>query len=269
MEVKEQFEELGTSRKSEVILFSTYNAIKQIQVPICHEMYDCFVNTLILLSEKYKNKKIPKLSMILNTTGGTLPAARSIVKLIREFSDKFEIIVPKFAMSAGTLMCLSADRLIMFNDANLGPLDPSISDFNYPANPSLSAAYLKAKFIDRNENTDKNLTIEDLKRLSYQYDPILIGQAFRAFKQMENFISEALGDKLSLANKKDAIYFLLYKLNNHGYKISKEEAQSKLHISVESISYKEEQIIKDILDFSQSKQDPYQFKFLFSKNDYE
>jgi ClpP class serine protease len=75
-----------------------------------------------------------KISLILHTNGGQTSAPWRIVNLIRSFCDEFEVLVPLKAMSAGTLISLGADRLVMTKQAALGPIDPSL---NHPLGPGV------------------------------------------------------------------------------------------------------------------------------------
>jgi len=59
-------------------------------------------------------------------------AAWSIVNLNRSFFDKFTVIVPFHCHSAGTIICLGTDNIIMTKQATLGPIDPS---YNSHLNP--------------------------------------------------------------------------------------------------------------------------------------
>ena len=64
-------------------------------------------------------------------------AAWNMVNMLRMFCDELEIIVPARARSAGTLMCLGADRVLMTKQATLGPIDPSLTG---PLNPAIPGA---------------------------------------------------------------------------------------------------------------------------------
>ena len=81
----------------------------------------------------------PKISLILHTNGGHTAAAWRLVNLIRTFCDELEVIVPLKALSAGTLISLGADRLVMTKQAALGPIDPSL---NHPLAPVVPGAPL-------------------------------------------------------------------------------------------------------------------------------
>jgi ClpP class serine protease len=66
------------------------------------------------------------LTLVLHTPGGLINAAETIVAYLwSKFSD-IEVIVPTFAMSAGTMIGLASDRIIMGRQSQLGPIDPQM-----------------------------------------------------------------------------------------------------------------------------------------------
>jgi hypothetical protein len=66
------------------------------------------------------------IDLMLNTGGGDVDACDKLVHLIlsRVGSQKFRVIVPDFAKSAGTLMAVAADKIIMSDASELGMIDP-------------------------------------------------------------------------------------------------------------------------------------------------
>ena len=63
---------------------------------------------------------------LLHTKGGSVDAAEKLMGMLRSLVDaaKLRIIVPDFAKSAGTLMILGADSVVMSDMSELGPIDP-------------------------------------------------------------------------------------------------------------------------------------------------
>src|SRR5689334_10093594 len=57
------------------------------------------------------DKNYKSLDVILQTGGGDIDAAFLITKILREHSQDVSVIVPLFAKSAGTLICLGASRI--------------------------------------------------------------------------------------------------------------------------------------------------------------
>ena len=67
-------------------------------------------------------------ALLLDTLGGCPHSAYRIINLFKRRVKKLIIIIPLRAKSAGTLMALGADEIILGRDAELGPLDAQIYD---------------------------------------------------------------------------------------------------------------------------------------------
>jgi len=64
------------------------------------------------------------LDLILHSPGGSAEAAESIVDYLRQRFDHIRVFVPLAAMSAATMLALSADEIVMGEHSQLGPIDP-------------------------------------------------------------------------------------------------------------------------------------------------
>lgn len=71
--------------------------------------------------------KQEKLDLFLFTRGGDTEAPWRIVTLMREFCNRFAVLVPYRAHSAGTLLAMGADEIVMTSMGVLSPIDPSRS----------------------------------------------------------------------------------------------------------------------------------------------
>ena len=71
------------------------------------------------------------LDLLLHTAGGSVDAAEKLMEMLRRHvgDAKLRIIVPDFAKSAGTLMALGADSVVMSDMSELGPIDPQLPLF--------------------------------------------------------------------------------------------------------------------------------------------
>ena len=70
------------------------------------------------------------IDLLLHTIGGDLDAAEKLIRLVlAKITGEAElrIIIPDFAKSAGTLMALGADRLVMGDSSELGTIDPQVT----------------------------------------------------------------------------------------------------------------------------------------------
>ncbi|OGG11574.1 hypothetical protein A2Z00_05065 [Candidatus Gottesmanbacteria bacterium RBG_13_45_10] len=98
-----------TGDKRPVELFSTQIAL---------DVLDLFEKHL------YRLGKLNKISLFLYSSGGSIDAPWPLVSLIREYCKEFEVILPNKALSAATLICLGADKIIMTPYSFLSPIDP-------------------------------------------------------------------------------------------------------------------------------------------------
>jgi predicted RNA-binding Zn-ribbon protein involved in translation (DUF1610 family) len=64
--------------------------------------------------------------LILETPGGSGEVAEDIVRLLRAKYEDVGVIIPGYAKSAGTIMAMSADEILMDCSSSLGPIDAQI-----------------------------------------------------------------------------------------------------------------------------------------------
>jgi hypothetical protein len=74
--------------------------------------------------EACSNIEEKSLDLILHSPGGSAEAAESIVEYLRNRFDHVRVFVPVAAMSAATMMALSANEIVMGQHSQLGPIDP-------------------------------------------------------------------------------------------------------------------------------------------------
>lgn len=78
------------------------------------------------INELQDEKKYAKLTVILTTSGGSATAAERYVNIFREFYSEVDFLIPDYAYSAGTILCLSGDNIYMDYLSVLGPIDPQV-----------------------------------------------------------------------------------------------------------------------------------------------
>ncbi|MDQ6954958.1 MAG: ATP-dependent Clp protease proteolytic subunit [Mariprofundaceae bacterium] len=72
-----------------------------------------------------KDKK-DRLIINLHTPGGSVEAVEKMVEIVRHHYKEVYFIVPDSAMSAGTIFCMSGDKIFMDYSSSLGPIDPQV-----------------------------------------------------------------------------------------------------------------------------------------------
>jgi hypothetical protein len=92
--------------------------------PIFPSLEKRFRQFIELLQEDGNNRK--RLIVFLNTPGGSAETAEKMVELIRYHYSEVYFVIPDEAMSAGTIFCLSGNKIYMDYSSSLGPIDPQV-----------------------------------------------------------------------------------------------------------------------------------------------
>ena len=71
-------------------------------------------------------EKTETLLVLLDTPGGIVEEVRNIVQVMRYHYKYVHFLVPVYAMSAGTVLVMSGDKIYMDYFSRLGPIDPQI-----------------------------------------------------------------------------------------------------------------------------------------------
>lgn len=66
------------------------------------------------------------LDLILHTPGGEISATEQIINYLHSCFDDITVIVPQMAMSAGSIISVSCNEIIMGKQSCLGPFDPQL-----------------------------------------------------------------------------------------------------------------------------------------------
>jgi hypothetical protein len=78
------------------------------------------------IEELKEDNKQDRLFFIVKTHGGNVEIVEKIVKIVRHHYHEVNFVVPDFAMSAGTILCMSGDSIHMDYSSSLGPIDPQV-----------------------------------------------------------------------------------------------------------------------------------------------
>jgi hypothetical protein len=92
--------------------------------PITDALDKPFRDLIEELKEEPKRKDT--LFIVLNTPGGSAETVERLVKITRHHYKEVNFIVPDSAYSAGTIFCLSGDKIFMDYSSSLGPIDPQV-----------------------------------------------------------------------------------------------------------------------------------------------
>ena len=180
-----------------------------------------------------------KISLFLYTRGGDMVTPLRLVKLIRSYCNKFEVLIPYRCHSAGTLIALGTDKIVMGKLGELSPVDPTTMHPYNPQNPlnpqqrleisveDLNSYFLLAREMAKVKEEEMDKVFANLVE---KIHPLSLGNAYRAYR-MGKIIAEKLLEmpkkgKLSQTEIKKIVEEVTSKICIHGYPITRDEAES-------------------------------------------
>lgn len=181
------------------------------------------------------------LDLILHTGGGSAEATDAIVSYLRQKFSNIRIIIPQAAMSAGTMLACSADKIIMGKQSSIGPIDPQFilqTSVGIQAIPAHAILEQFKKAQDDCRDNPKNLN-SWLPMLS-QYGPALLVRCQDQIDFGKELVENWLGSYMFKDEKTDkpaAIADFLSKHSNfktHGKHINAIEAK-ELGLKIEML----------------------------------
>ena len=242
--------QIEKQRESSVLAYVTSDR-PGMQTAINTDVIDPFVDILDMIGP------VERITLILHTNGGQTLAAWRLINLLRMFCEELEILIPSKALSAGTLMSIGADRIVMTKQAVLDPIDPSI---NNPLNPQVIVGGQASQVSVSVESvrgflnlTRDELGIADtqhltrvLLELSSHIHPVVLGDIFRSTEQIRFLARKLLPRQVKDETKIDSIVdFLCADSGSHDYTIDRREA-SGLGLQVEKPSAELYKLLKEI-----------------------
>ena len=237
MTKKEILEKIEKTRHSKVIVYITGDRTP-FATRVADDVIPIFNRHLEDISKSHPAESL-KISLFLYTRGGDMVAPLRIVKLIRSYAKEFEVLVPYRCHSAGTLIALGADKIVMGRLGELSPVDPrTMHPYNPqdPLNPKqkleisvedLNSYFLLAKEMAGVKEEDME---EVFSHLVERVHPLSLGNAYRAFR-MGKMVAEKLlkmpkAKKLSEEKIKKIVEEITSKICIHGYPITRDEAET-------------------------------------------
>ncbi|MBW4708123.1 hypothetical protein KX928_10020 [Roseobacter sp. YSTF-M11] len=244
------YDKIEQERETKIISYVTGDR-QNAEAQIGADCIDIFVDLLDAIGPTQR------ISLLLHTNGGNTAAAWRLVNLIKTFCDELEVLIPYKAMSAGTLISLGAQNIVMSKQAALGPIDPSLTHPLGPQAPggnqlarlpvSVEAVrgYMDAATQDLGIKDDKVLG-DLLTDLSNKVHPLVLGEIFRSRAQIRFLAEKLLKGHVNDTEKVQAIVdFLCADSGSHDYTINRREAAS-LGLPVEKPSVDFYDILKSV-----------------------
>ncbi|ARN83958.1 SDH family Clp fold serine proteinase [Methylocystis bryophila] len=177
------------------------------------------------------------IDLMLHTPGGDVDAAEKLISLVRNATGEdgqLRVIVPDYAKSAGTLMALGANSILMSDSSELGPIDPQVvlkdgngNDMNHSVLTYLNAYEEAAEALrEKPDDPANRITFE-------KFDPTVV-RKFKSVRQRARLFAENLLKRRGANFSKIASKLMDIDIfPSHGQMIGWEAAREDIGLPVE------------------------------------
>lgn len=238
MDKKQLIEKIEETRKSRVITYVTSDRPGPVNARVAMDIIP------IMSRQLREIGKVQNVDLFLYSTGGDTMVPWRMVSMIREYCDKFSVLVPYKAHSAATMISLGTDEIVMSDLSELSPIDPSTANVFNPQDPNnqqnkipISVEDVMAYFdLAKNKFGIKN--DEDLTKIfnkfvesNPQIHPLALGNVNRTHNLIRILAKRLLkSHKSSMSDEaiEKVVDYFTEKLYSHQYLIGRKEAKEDL-----------------------------------------
>jgi hypothetical protein len=192
---------------------------------------------------KAANPKRDEIYIILTTNGGSAEVVERLVNILRHNYEKVNFVVPDYAYSAGTIFCMSGDRIYMDYFSVLGPIDPQVETKDRKLVPAMGYLDKIQEFLEKSYNDAlsdaefvilKDFDLAELKSYEQAKDLTidLLKKWLVKYKFKEWDIHSSTKERVTESDKEERAAEIADTLSNHhiwkshGRPISMNELQS-------------------------------------------
>lgn len=228
----ELIKKIAALRGSSVVCFLT-SVRQNVPTAIAEDAVRVFYDHLLLLP----SRPVDKLDIFLCSNGGSGTVPWRLVSLFREYAKSFSVLIPYRAYSAASLIALGADEIVMHPFAELGPIDPTVSNEFNPKEEGtgrrlgISVEDVKAyvDFIKETVGiTHQDELVKAIEILANKVHPLALGNVERFLSQSRMIARKILGTHKDEVEKhviEDIVENMASKLYFHGHPINRKEAK--------------------------------------------
>lgn len=195
-----------------------------------------------------------KILLVIDSPGGYADNAYEIARLFQRHCGGFLAVIPRYAKSAATLLAFGADEIYFGKDAELGPLDAQIFDFEREAESSAlnevqALERLHSEALVEIDQTMYLLTGRTGKRIETllpyvldfiakmqrplleKLDTVHYTEQARILKEAEDYAVRLLMRRYDEDEAETIARHFVYRYSGHGFIIDPEEAAAILGLS--------------------------------------
>jgi ClpP class serine protease len=236
---KELIKKIEEVRNSKVITYITSDRQGPVNARVAMDI-------IPLVSEQIRKigKKVPKIDLFLYTAGGDTMVPWRLVSMIREYCETFSVIIPYKAHSAGTMIALGADEIVMSDLSEISPIDPSTAnifnpqDSQNPANKIPISVEDVIAFFDLAKNKFGIKNDEDLTKIFNKFmestphiHPLALGNVNRTHNLIRLLAKRLLKSHTKPMREEEIekiIKAFTEELYSHQYFVGRKEAKEEL-----------------------------------------
>lgn len=240
MEKKQLIQQIEKTRNSKVITYITSDRQGPVNARVAMDIIP------IISKQLRQIGKVENIDLFLYSTGGDTMVPWRLVSMIREYCNKFSVLIPYKAHSAASMISLGADEIVMTDLSELSPIDPSTANVFNPSDPTnpqskipISVEDVMAYF-DLAKNKFGIKSDEDLTKVfnkfvesNPQIHPLALGNVNRTHNLIRR-LAERLLKSHKNQIKDDEIQkivdYFTEKLYSHQYFIGRKEAKEDLGV---------------------------------------
>lgn len=240
---KELIKKIEEVRQAKLLTYITGDR-SSVRIPKADFLFTAVAVDVLTILNKHLKKigETDKIDLFLYTTGGGLDAPWPIVNLIRSYCRNFSVLIPFKALSAGTLICLGANEIVMSKLALLSPVDPS-GHFLKPGvgrmTISVEDVFGFIKLAKEKVEITKEGSIEEiLKLLTNEIPATVLGSVKRTYDHIRDLVEKLLALHLDPSKDNESIKriveYLTENLHSHDHFINRLEAKQTIGLTVKN-----------------------------------
>jgi len=197
--------------------------------------------------------KVPQIDLFLYSSGGQTEIPWRIITIIRDFCDRFAVLIPAIAYSAATHLAMGADEIVMGSLSELSPVDPVRSHPLLPTKNDegktpllISVQDLRhcVEFIKREIGVSHSENIASspeamaiiISALFEKIHPLAIGAIQQSYALARLISTKALSTHMNPETEQEKIEEIVHKLSDgffsHDYRIGWKEAKYEIGLNV-------------------------------------
>ncbi len=237
---KELIQKIEKLRNSKVITYLTSDRPGPVNARVAMDIIP------IISKQLRQIGKVENIDLFLYSAGGDTMVPWRLVSMIREYCNKFSVLIPYKSHSAATMIALGADEIVMTDLSELSPIDPSTANVFNPADPlnpqqkiPISVEDVMAYFdLAKNKfgiKNDADLTsiFNKFVESNPQIHPLALGNVNRTHNLIRRLAERLLKSHKSPIKEDEVnkiVDYFTEKLYSHQYFIGRKEAKEDLGV---------------------------------------